>query len=1091
MNAPPDALEREAAKRERDRNVLIDASAGTGKTQLVVDRVLNLIAPRDGAEAMAISRIAVITFTRKAAGELRIRIRQSILSELASVPNDDGRHHALHDALASLDAANIGTIHSFADRLLRLFPRATSLDPAYEMVDDNSVLVDETLHRLIEDAEAGALPNLLTGTPYAGLAEEVGTTILDLQHAGLRMESLESEYWTYHGLDSLVASFINSRDVDMPEVAKREFDRMRFERFRDEYIERTTSLVADSDGAVWLLRNRALLEMLGNEADVTVLYRELVDRMERGPRGRKSDVPSRNQDFASDREAWDVWKAFDGDNRQNAVRGTALRDDLLGPLREWMAVRIARIRPVVLHIYELVKARYRVVDQIDLLLKLRNLLRDQLDIRSECQQLFDHIFVDEFQDTDPLQAECVLFLCEETPSTQRWDQVLLSSGKLTIVGDPKQSIYRFRRADIATYRTVCDVIRRSPHMQFRLSSSFRTAPALVEWINDRFSKELGESSQESFQESDGGVYYQALTCGRLEGPKQPVRVVPFELSQGGDAAAYRRLEATTMARYLRWLTSSGLHVTDVVSKIERPITYCDIAILAVVTTNVPLLFEALDRDDVPYSARGGSLFLQDPLHQQFLLGLCALANPDDGVAMAALLRPPFFRLSLGDLARSSDAESDPATEARAIVTELRRCRFARGPGTTARALLEQTAFGRSVAIGANGSQRLSNLRELCFEVERRALEEGLDYDATCTRLRKWIDAPMHLDPPHPVGTDAVRIVTVHQAKGLEFPVVVLWDGRSLWNDRIPNDPFEIDRNRRGWSMRLDSLEWEEPAGLQLTEQERKFREAERKRLIYVAATRARDFLVLPQAGTVSDKTICGKLIGIAPFVGVVVEDVHCENLPAKWFEDAPVSRHIDLVESDIDDDLTQSWNKHASEAMRPRHSPIGVIGVTSTEQSGDNRAQRVGRFGAVFGETVHRAIGYALRFGLDVGEAVRRAQLATGLDGHCDEAVSDVARSLNVLQKLVPAPLKLGSRLRLEHPVCCTSDNQLVIGYIDLVAAVSDEAIIIDFKTDLPPPTDDAIPSAYLHQLRAYQGALGLRSRAGLLFTADGVVRWL
>jgi ATP-dependent helicase/nuclease subunit A len=1091
MSEPADAFVREAAARERDRNVLIDASAGTGKTSLVVSRVLNLVAPCDGADAIEISRIAVITFTRKAAGELRFRIRQRILSELAAVPHDHPRHFSLRDALGGLDAAYIGTIHSFADRLLRLFPHATGLDPAYEMVDDNSVLIGEALQQLIDGNDDGTLPVLLAGTAHAGLAEEVATTILDLQRAGLRLESFDSDFWTYHGLDGLVAAFVESRDVEMADVAKRDFDRTRFERFRDEYIERTAALVPDSDGARWLLHTRALLELLRAEADVTVLYRELVDRMERGPRGRSSDAPTRNQDFASDAEAWDVWKAFVGDNRQEAVRPAALRDDLLGPLREWMAVRLVRVRPVVLHLYELVKARHRVVDQIDLLLKLRDLLRDQLDVRGQCQQLFDHIFVDEFQDTDPLQAECVLFLCEETPTTRQWDEVLLAPGKLTIVGDPKQSIYRFRRADIATYRSVCDVIRRSPHASFRLSSSFRTAPALIDWINDRFASVLGLSSQgESFRESSGDVYYHPLTHGRAVGPKQPVRVVPFELAAGGNAAAYRELEATTIARYIRWMTTtSGLLVTDPLAGVERSITYSDVAILAVVTTNVPLLFDALDRDDIPYSARGGSLFLQDPLHQQFLLGVCSLADPDDGVAMAALLRPPFFKLSLGDLARArSDAPSDPATEARAIVTELRQRRFERGPGTTARALLEQTAFGRSVAIGANGAQRLANLRDLCFEVERRAIEKGLDYDATCAHLRTWIDSPVHLDPPHPVGTDAVRILTVHQAKGLEFPVVVMWDGRGTWNERIPNSPFEIDRTRRGWSMRLDSLRCEEPPNLDLAEREQRFREAERKRLIYVAATRARDFLVVPQAGEVSEKTICGTLIGATPLATVATEQIHRENQPAQWFVDStPAPRRIDLVPSAIEDELEQALTMHASAAMRARHLPLGV---TSLDIQLDGTADRIGRFGPVFGETVHRAIGHAVRLRIDATEAVRRAACATGLIEHHDEAVFDVARALKTLAEVLPR-VEVGPQVRLEYPVCATSDDSLVVGYIDLIATSADSALIIDFKTDVPPSSSDEIPQAYRQQLKAYQALIGRPSRAGLLFTADGVIRWL
>jgi ATP-dependent helicase/nuclease subunit A len=1087
-----DAKDREAAVRERDRNVLVDASAGTGKTSLVVDRVLNLVAPSDGADAIPITRLAVITFTRKAAGELRFRIRQKILSTLSKLDPNDVRHQPLKDALGELDMAHIGTIHAFADRLLRLFPQATGLDPVYTLVEDNSELVREALQHLIESVDGNTLATLLAGTEHLAQAEEFSSTMLDLQRAGLRMESLETDFWTYHGLDGLVATFIQSRDAEMPDVSKCDFDQFQFERFRDEYIELTATVVPDADGARWLLHNRALMERLRDEHDTAVLYRELVDRLERGPRGRSSELPTKKEDFAGDAISWDAWKAFSGDTRQEPVRAKPLRDDLLGPLREWMALRIARLRPVVLHLYEQVKLRHRVVDQIDLLLKLRNLLRDRLNIRGELQQLFDHVFVDEFQDTDPLQAECVLFLCEQSPTASRWDLVALAPGKLTIVGDPKQSIYRFRRADIATYRSVCDVVRRSPHAAFRLSASFRTAPTLVDWLNDRFSNVLGVSLQgEAFRETNGDVFYQPLSHGRSLGPEQPVRVVPFELAAPGNAADYRKLEASAIARYVRWMTTSELRVNDPLTGVERPISYGDVAVLSIVTTNLPLLFRALDNDDVPYSARGGSLFVRDPLHQQFILALSALADPDDGVAMAALLRPPFFALSLADLARGrNDVPSDGATQARAIVAELRRRRFERGAGVTARALLEETGFARSLAIGPNGSQRLTNLRELCFEVERRAQAAGTDFDETIRVLREWINEPVHLDPPHPVGGNAVRILTVHQAKGLEFPVVVLWDGRGTWNERLQNNPFEIDRTGRGWSIRLDALKHEQPPGLELAEREQKFREAERKRLVYVAATRARDFLVLPQAGALNQKSICGTLIDSSPIDAVVIEPVHRESAPAAWFTDAaPAQGTASLTASKIESRLRAQWSSRVALAKRPFRIPIGVTSIDD-EQPQPARVAAAGRFGPVFGETVHRAIGLVLRRNLSAEEAVSRAVLWTKLQEHHQHAVADVARGVDAVKQLVTETRTEQSNLRLEHPVYAHSEETLVVGYIDLLIQGPEATIIIDFKTDVPPTDNAEVAARYVAQLVSYKTMLGTQPRAGLLFTGDGGIRW-
>lgn len=815
MSALLDDSDRRRAIRERERNLVVDASAGTGKTSLVVERLVELVAPSDGRDPIPIERVAAITFTRKAAGELRVRTRQRILEALAILPADAPRSASLLRALGGIDTAHIGTIHGFADRLLRKWPAQARLDPRYELVDDSSALVDECFALVVHAADNHTLAEYLRGSSARVRADEAIATILDLQRAGLRLRSLETEHWTYHGLSGLVEGFILHRDVESADPAPVEFDRSTFQRRVDEYLGLVDGLSTGTRGGAWLVALGDQLRRAVGEADVVVVYREVVDRLERGPRGRASDAPTRAHDFAGDDRAWDVWKALDGDERREPVRAGSLRDELLAPLRRWMATRLVRLRPVVLDVYEMVKARHQAVDHIDLLLRLRNLLRDDRAIRRSCQALFDHIFVDEFQDTDPLQAEIVMFLCERGTAAPSWGGVELAPGMLTVVGDPKQSIYRFRRADIGTYERVVEIIGRSPHLAVRLTSSFRSAPGLVTWLNDRFARIMGTADRgERFRRDSGEVSYHPLTQGRSSGSDPTVHAVAMALPEGGGVAEHRALEAEVMSRYLRWLVHvSGILVVDPLTSEQRPIRYGDIGVLAMTTTNLPVLFEAFDRDGVPYASRGGTLFLSDPVHRRFLLGLCALADRDDGVALAALLRPPFFAVDLADLARTrSDDSQDRAVQARAIVREFRRRRFERSPGVTARALLEETGLGRTIALGPNGPQRLDALRELCLQIEARALDEHLDFDAVMERVRSWIDYPPGLDRPHPVGDETVRVMTVHQAKGLEFPIVMLWDARASWTERATYDAWTVERDGRGWAMRLDMVKWEEPAG---------------------------------------------------------------------------------------------------------------------------------------------------------------------------------------------------------------------------------------------------------------------------------------
>lgn len=1086
--------DRERAVRERARNVVVDASAGTGKTSLVVNRIVELVAPTDGADAIPIERIAAITFTRKAAGELRVRTRQQILTKLASPSTDARRLPALYRALGGIDTAHIGTIHGFADRLLRKWPAEARLDPRYVLEDDTDRLIDECLQSLVHGAEMHTLATMLHGSPAEERSEEAIATLLDAQRAGLRVRSLETEHWTYHGLEGLVAAFVLHRDVDVPDVAAPVFERVAFERFADEYLGHIDGLSSESDGGRWLLETAERLRRALKEADPVVIFLEVVQWLEKGPQGRASDRPRKKQDFGSDDRAWDVWTILEGDERQEPRRSGSLRDDLLAPLRRWFAARLVRLRPVVLHVYEQVKARHQVVDHVDLLLRLRDLLRDDRGIRRSCQGMFDHILVDEFQDTDPLQAEIVLFLCERGVEAATWDQVNVAQGSLTIVGDPKQSIYRFRRADIATYQRVVSIIERAPCAKAQLSASYRSAPRLVDWLNARFEGILGVGEpDEWYRRRTGEVFHRRLAVGRTTGSDVTVHAVSCDLPDGGSASEYRALEAEVMARYVRWLARcSGIQVVDPVTDEPRSIGYGDIGVLAMTTTNLRILFDALDHDDVPYAARGGSVFLADPLQRHFLLGLCALADRDDGVALAAILRPPFFAVDLGDLARArEDDPEDRAAQARAIVRDLRRRRFERGPGATARALLEETGFGRVVALGPNGSQRLSSLRELCFQVEARALTDRLDFDGTMEQLRGWIDQPPRLDRPHPVGGEAVRIMTVHQAKGLEFPVVVLWDGRATWKERVTYDPWAVDRDGRGWAMRIDAVRWEEPPGLGIGDVEHAMREQERKRLVYVAATRARDLLVIPQVGKPDERRILGALLQ-ASSPTIMVQPPHTPEAHAAWFDAAasrPSAGPRKLSARDVA--LRNDLDLRALASSQPRMKPIAFTDASDPRRWWGKK----GRFGTVFGETVHLAIGLALKHGKAVDEAVAAAALHTGLSVHVSEAIEDATRALAVLSGL---GISAGAEAyALEYPIGgLTSNGDLVAGYIDLVAVLIDGLIVLDFKTDVPPEDAEDVSPRYVEQVRGYanalQRALQVRSlRAGLLFTANGVIRWL
>jgi ATP-dependent exoDNAse (exonuclease V) beta subunit len=674
------------------------------------------------------------------------------------------------------------------------------------------------------------------------------------------------------------------------------------------------------------------------------------------------------------------------------------------------------------------------------------------------------------------------------------------------------------------YELVRKVVAKQNHLGVKLSANFRSLPPLIDWLNDRFARILGQSPDGNpFDPTTGKVFQQPLAQGR-EGAKRPaVYVLPFDFKAGDEHKVdeYRALEGRVLARYLRWLVEeSELGVIDPVAGQLRRIRYGDIAILAVSTWRLSLLFPKLDAEGIPYASRGGTLFLTDPLHRQFLLGLRALADRDDGVTEAALLRPPFFAIDLADLLReqalrnngstSNDERVNRARAARELVRELRQQRFERSPGTTARDLLDRTAFARAVALGPNGAQRLARLRELCHILEKVAMDERLDYDAATARLREWIENPVQLDPPHPVGSEAVQVLTVHQAKGLEFPVVVIWDGKGQWDARLQPSPWRMERDGRGWMINLDRLAWEEPAALGIRDAEQRYLDAERRRIAYVAATRARDLLIIPKAGTVaSGKFICGDLLADAPPELIHTTEAYIDGAEPEW------SRQMNAIErndpgegSELERHVAEQWKKVSVEGARPRFRPATVSALArlsrrdETEEAVETLPlkDREGRYGGLFGSTVHYAIGVTLRSSrTSAAEAVQCAAKLYGLTEHLEEAIADVTRGVESLRAagLARSP---GTDLQLEYPVGGSwSDGQLVSGYIDLVALEDDRVDIIDFKTDAPPadPVEQAYPK-YVTQVRIYgklletAGILKDRHlRCGLLFTSDGSLRWI
>ncbi len=830
-----------------DRTLVVEASAGTGKTSELVRRIVAVLE----AGRAQLDRIVAVTFTEAAAGELKLRLRAAIEEARLDESRPPEARRLLTAALPQLEEARIGTIHSFCADLVRERPVEAGVDPQFEVAPDDVArpLFERAFARWFETQLASPGPAVRRILRRWKREPIFGWKRRDEGPRAL----LRNAAW----------QLVMQRDFPAPWRRDPGFDR---DPRIDALLEEMQAL------AGWAAR--------GNPEDwLTKSLKEIakfVDEVHRAERVRERDydaLEARLGELVIGRQGkhWS-WKG----SRFTAEFPRELRDRrdaLYQELRRFVSDSGADLAPQlrdelwpVVEAYETAKTRAGCLDFDDLLIRARALVRENPQVRGQLQRRFTHYFVDEFQDTDPLQTEILMLLATDDPGVTDWRRARVVPGKLFLVGDPKQSIYRFRRADVALYREVQRRLVEQGATLVRLTVSFRSVPELQEAVNAAFAAKLGGGPH-----PENGYVPLARFRDPFEG--QPALValpVPAPYGDYGKIVEFRIEESLpdVIAAWIDWLVrQSGWTVTERERPGERvPIEPRHVCVLfrrfkaffEDVTRPYVMAFEARQ---LPHLLVGGSSFHEREEVEALRTALAAIERPDDELSVFATLRGPLLALSdaallswrerLGSLHPFRPVPEDlpeslaEVAESLALLRELHRGRNRRPVADTIAQLLEATRAHAALAIWPTGMQALANVSRL-MDMARRAEQQGLvSFRAFVDRLEDEAERGEAAEAPLlEEGVEGVRIMTVHRAKGLEFPVVILADMTAK----------ETLEQPQRWSDPVRGLCVQRLAGCappELLEHGNEEMEQEREeavRLLYVAATRARDVLVAPVIG---------------------------------------------------------------------------------------------------------------------------------------------------------------------------------------------------------------------------------------------------
>ncbi len=1090
-----DGAARERAREEQAGVLAVEAGAGTGKTTLLVGRIVWGL--RHGH--YAIQEVAAITFTRKAAGELRSRLRHELGATLEGAEGDE--RERLARALRDLPLARLSTIHAFCQRLIQEYALELGLPPDFEIADEG---LGESLHErlwrewlgecLADETRAKALTAPLV---WGGSLERVGELARDLHdQPRVRVPRLTAM--------APSAEEVWSELVDAVESLAQRLGELSTKGDGETFLAGVLALrvaLAQRRGLSAEARLRWLVGFIGKEG-VALPHAQL-------NRGSKKAYPDGALDEA-----------------KQELR--ALRRRTLEHLSEHFAPLVVELLRAMTEFQDWAAAERRArgqLGQTDLLVLARELLKKNAGVRRRVAWRIRALLVDEYQDTDPLQAEIVELLSEQS-----------GGPAVFLVGDPKQSIYRFRHADVATYRAQVDGLEGEGRLE-RIHVNFRSAPGLLDVVNRLLAPVFADEKLAEVQ-----APWQALDPPPgAPAAKQPVvRLAPIHSEEPRRADAAALASAEVIAAELQ----------DAHTRLGA--RWSEMAVLFPVASRAHLVEEALTRRGIPFRQERSQRFFHQLEIAELAQLAAVVADPWDSVAAVATLRSRLFgipddalvrhRLAGGVLA-PGQLTAEFATRGEPGVLEAleqlgRWSLEAReqAPPTLLESILAEARTLLLLEQTPHGERAAANVQKLLDQARAHWEGGGLGLGDFARWLRQQVEGggAREAESPAAEDEDRVSLLTVHASKGLEWKVVALFGldaGR-----RAASRSALVDRGVRQVEFRL-AAHLQSPGYEALGEREALQEEAERVRLLYVALTRAGAQLILPWA--IEKRSEAGSfldLLGRSELwrewvaasgegegelePGVCFRSHAFEELDAA--EEAPPERGaLDASAMAKARGRRDDWHR-SREALLTGADTELVVTPSGVHRSLDTPSSVVG-YGPKVGRAVHRVLEWWLG-GQGAAELDVLAKRAAGLEDLGGEAEQAATREL--VARAAGSPLlaraQAADECRVELPVVWKSALEelpasarpaiearleradrpgleelttvLVEGSLDLAFREGESWVVVDFKTDAVDASGvDALVERYRPQLELY--AAGLSAATGgqvaelwlLLLGAPGV----